>query len=74
MPVPQSRIDRTLDEALNVLAWEAIVLLYAVIVVAPIALVVACLFRGSPAAGARTTVCWRRRRPTSSLPGAPRSR
>ena len=47
VPVPQSRIDRTLDEALNVLAWEAIVLLYAVIVVAPIALVAAAAYFGA---------------------------
>jgi hypothetical protein len=38
VPAPQSRIDRTLDEALNVLAWEGIALLYAAIVVAPFAL------------------------------------
>ena len=47
VPVPQSRIDRTLDEALNVLAWEAIVLLYAVIVVAPIALVASAAYFGA---------------------------
>ena len=46
-PCPQSRIDRTLDEALNVLAWEAIVLLYAVIVVAPIALVASAAYFGA---------------------------
>jgi Domain of unknown function (DUF4349) len=47
VPAPQSRLDRTLDEALNVLAWEAIVLLYAVIVVAPIALVAAFAYFGA---------------------------
>jgi hypothetical protein len=36
---PTSRIDRTIDEALNVLAWEGIVLLGLLIVLAPFALV-----------------------------------
>jgi Domain of unknown function (DUF4349) len=36
---PASRIDRTIDEALNVLAWEGIVLLGLLIVLAPFALV-----------------------------------
>jgi hypothetical protein len=36
---PPSRIDRTIDEALNVLAWEGIVALGLVIVLAPFALV-----------------------------------
>ena len=36
---PPSRIDRTIDEALNVLAWEAVVALGIVIVLAPFALV-----------------------------------
>jgi hypothetical protein len=41
IPLPQSRLDRTLDEALNVLAWEGIALLYAAIVAAPFALLAA---------------------------------
>jgi uncharacterized protein DUF4349 len=41
VPAPQSRLDRTLDEALGVLAWEGIALLYAAIVVAPFALLAA---------------------------------
>jgi hypothetical protein len=36
---PSSRIDRTIDEALNVLAWEAVVALGLLIVLAPFALV-----------------------------------
>lgn len=36
---PPSRIDRTVDEALNVLAWEAVVALGLLIVLAPFALV-----------------------------------
>jgi Domain of unknown function (DUF4349) len=36
---PPSRIDRTIDEALNVLAWEGVVALGLVIVLAPFALV-----------------------------------
>lgn len=36
---PPSRIDRTLDEALNVLAWEGVVALGMLIVLAPFALV-----------------------------------
>ena len=36
---PPSRIDRTIDEALNVLAWEAVVALGIAIVLAPFALV-----------------------------------
>ena len=36
---PASRIDRTLDEALNVLAWEGVVALGLLIVLAPFALV-----------------------------------
>lgn len=36
---PPSRIDRTLDEALNVLAWEAVIALGILIVIAPFALV-----------------------------------
>lgn len=38
VPTP-SRLDRTLDEALNVLVWEGVVLLATAIVVAPFALV-----------------------------------
>jgi hypothetical protein len=37
--VPPSRIDRTIDEALNVLAWEAVVALGLLIVLAPLALI-----------------------------------
>jgi Domain of unknown function (DUF4349) len=37
--VPDSRIDRTIDEALNVLAWEGVVALGMLIVLAPFALV-----------------------------------
>lgn len=37
--VPPSRIDRTIDEALNVLAWEGVVALGMLIVLAPFALV-----------------------------------
>jgi hypothetical protein len=37
--VPPSRIDRTIDEALNILAWEAVVALGILIVLAPFALV-----------------------------------
>jgi hypothetical protein len=37
--VPGSRIDRTIDEALNVLAWEGVVALGTLIVLAPFALV-----------------------------------
>lgn len=37
--VPHSRIDRTIDEALNVLAWEGVVALGILIVLAPFALV-----------------------------------
>lgn len=36
--VPHSRIDRTIDGALNVLAWEGIVLLGLAIVIAPLAI------------------------------------
>jgi hypothetical protein len=37
--VPPSRLDRTLDEALNVLVWEGVVTLALVIVAAPFVLV-----------------------------------
>jgi hypothetical protein len=37
--VPESRIDRTIDQALNVLAWEGVVALGMLIVLAPFALV-----------------------------------
>src|SRR5262245_9639303 len=37
--VPPSRIDRTIDEALNVLTWEAVIALGMIIVLAPFALV-----------------------------------
>jgi hypothetical protein len=36
---PPSRIDRTIDEALNVLAWEGVIALGIAIVLAPFALV-----------------------------------
>jgi Domain of unknown function (DUF4349) len=36
---PQSRLDRTLDEAVNVLVWEGVVVLAILIVVAPFAIV-----------------------------------
>jgi hypothetical protein len=44
-PVP-SRLDRTLDEALNVLVWEGVVALAILIVAAPFALVAAVAFIG----------------------------
>ncbi len=37
VPPPPSRLDRTLDEALNVLVWEGVVALALVIVLAPVA-------------------------------------
>jgi Domain of unknown function (DUF4349) len=37
--VPPSRIDRTIDEALNILAWEAVIALGILIVLAPFAIV-----------------------------------
>jgi ribosomal protein L29 len=44
--VPASRIDRTIDEALNVLAWEGVVALGLLIVLAPFALVAAAAWLG----------------------------
>jgi len=44
--VPRSRIDRTLDEALNVLAWEGIVLLGLAVVVAPLAVAGLAVWHG----------------------------
>lgn len=41
---PPSRIDRTIDEALNILAWEAVIALGILIVLAPFALVAAALW------------------------------
>lgn len=41
-----SRIDRTIDEALNVLAWEGVVALGVLIVVAPFAIVALALWLG----------------------------
>lgn len=38
VPAPPSRLDRTLDEALNVLVWEGVVALALAIVLAPVAL------------------------------------
>jgi hypothetical protein len=43
---PPSRIDRTIDEALNVLAWEAVIALGLVIVLAPFALLGAAAWLG----------------------------
>jgi len=43
---PPSRIDRTIDEALNVLAWEAVVALGLLIVLAPFALVAGAMWLG----------------------------
>jgi hypothetical protein len=43
---PPSRIDRTIDEALNVLAWEGVVALGMVIVLAPFALVAGAVWLG----------------------------
>ena len=43
---PPSRIDRTIDEALNVLAWEAVIALGIVIVLAPFALVALAAWLG----------------------------
>lgn len=47
VPAPQSRLDRTLDEALNVLAWEGIALLFVAVVVAPFALLGAAAVVGA---------------------------
>jgi uncharacterized protein DUF4349 len=44
---PSSRIDRALGEAANVLAWEGIVLLYAVVVAGPFALLGSTLWVGT---------------------------
>jgi len=41
--VPPSRIHRAIDQALNVLAWEGIVVLGLLIVLTPLALVAACV-------------------------------
>jgi hypothetical protein len=41
---PASRLDRTLDEALNVLLWEGVIALAIAIVAAPFALVVLALW------------------------------
>ncbi len=40
----QSRLDRTIDESLNVLAWEGVILLGLLIVVAPFALVAVAIW------------------------------
>jgi hypothetical protein len=45
VPVP-SRLDRTLDEALNVLLWEGVIALAVAIVLAPLALVVGTAWLG----------------------------
>src|SRR5262249_16877501 len=39
VPAPSSRIDRTLDKAGRIIAWEGIALLYPVVVAAPLAVV-----------------------------------
>src|SRR5207249_9524643 len=39
VPAPPSRIDRTLDEAGRIIAWEGIALLYGLVVAGPFALV-----------------------------------
>jgi hypothetical protein len=44
-PVP-SRLDRTLDEALNVLVWEGVIALAIAIVVAPVALLALAAWLG----------------------------
>ena len=43
---PPSRIDRAIDEALNILAWEAIIALGLIIVLAPFALVAVAAWLG----------------------------
>jgi cell division protein FtsB len=43
---PPSRIDRAVDEALNILAWEAIIALGLIIVLAPFAVVAAAAWLG----------------------------
>jgi Domain of unknown function (DUF4349) len=47
VPPTPSRLDRTLDEALNVLAWEGIAVLYSVIVLAPLALLATATVLGA---------------------------
>jgi len=44
VPLPASRIDRALDRALDVLAWEAVVVLAFAVAAAPLALVVAAVW------------------------------
>jgi hypothetical protein len=44
VPPPASRIDRALDRALDVLAWEAVVVLAFAVAAAPLALVVAAVW------------------------------
>jgi len=46
VPPPPSRLDRTLDEALNVLVWEGVVALALAIVAAPFALVALAAWLG----------------------------
>lgn len=43
---PPARLDRTIDEALNVLAWEAVIALAVLIVLAPVALIVFAAWLG----------------------------
>ena len=66
---PLSRIDRTIDEALNVLAWEGVVVLGLLIVLAPFALVAFAAWLGR-----RPTVATRRSGSSrrSSRPRRPR--
>lgn len=45
VPVP-SRLDRTIDEALNILAWEGVVALAALLVAAPFVLVLLAIWLG----------------------------
>ena len=44
--VPPSRLDRTIDEALNVLAWEGVIVLGLLIVLAPFAIVAVAVWAG----------------------------
>jgi len=60
--VPGSRLDRALDKALDVLAWEAVATLAIVVVLAPFALVAAAVW---------TTRHVRRRREEERLLAAP---
>ena len=63
VPATPSRVDRTLDEALNVLAWEGVAILYTVIVLAPFALLAAAVLFGAR--------FWRRREDERLLAASP---